>query len=203
MLRLSDKPTDEEYAQTIRVVEDQTKRMTKLVKDLFAMTALEGYEISDTVRLDLLMGQIVDEYKGLSPDIHWQISMSPCTVTANEVMIKHALSNLVQNAIKYNTADGSIAVSVRNDETACVVEVADTGIGISEEAAQHIFEPFYREDKSRSRKIGGAGLGLAIAYDIITDHGGTITYHPNHTQGSVFVVKLQKHSLSQSCCAAD
>ena len=118
-------------------------------------------------------------------------------------MIKHALSNLVQNAIKYNTADGTIAVSVRNDETACIVEVADTGIGISEEAAQHIFEPFYREDKSRSRKIGGAGLGLAIAYDIITDHGGTITYHPNQTQGSVFVVKLQKHSLSQSCCAAD
>ena len=203
VLGLSDRPTDEEYAQTISVVEDQTDRMTKLVKDLFAMTALEGYEISDTVRLDLLMGQIVDECKALAPDIHWQISLSPCTVTANEVMIKHALSNLVQNAIKYNTADGSIAVSVQNEETACIVEVADTGIGISEEAAQHIFEPFYREDKSRSRKIGGAGLGLAIAYDIITDHGGTITYHPNHTQGSVFVVKLQKHSLSQSCCAAD
>ena len=177
--------------------------MTKLVKDLFAMTALEGYEISETVHLDLLMGEIVDEYKGLSPYIHWQISMSPCTVTANAVMIKHALSNLVQNAIKYNTADGTIAVSVRNEETACIVEVADAGIGISEEAAQHIFEPFYREHKSRSRKIGGAGLGLAIAYDIITDHGGTITYHPNQTQGSVFVVKLQKHSLSQSCCAAD
>jgi signal transduction histidine kinase len=203
VLRLSDRPTDEEYAQTISVVEDQTKRMTKLVKDLFAMTALEGYEISETVHLDLLMGEIVDEYKGLSPYIHWQISMSPCTVTANAVMIKHALSNLVQNAIKYNTADGTIAVSVRNEETACIVEVADTGIGISEEAAQHIFEPFYREDKSRSRKIGGAGLGLAIAYDIITDHGGTITYHPNQTQGSVFVVRMQKHSLSQSCCAAD
>ena len=102
--------------------------------------------------------------------------------------MKHALSNLIQNAIRYNLENGSIQISITNQAQRCIVTVADTGIGISPQAAEHIFEPFYREDKSRSRKNGGAGLGLSITRNIITKHNGIILYQPNHPRGSVFVV---------------
>jgi len=77
-------------------------------------------------------------------------------------MFKHAISNLLQNAIKFNTVNGQVEIDVKTTENDCVIRVLDTGIGISPEAADHIFEAFYREDKSRSRKIGGAGLGSPL-----------------------------------------
>lgn len=125
--------------------------------------------------------------------MQFQLSHSneiPCFIKANAVMLRHAFSNILQNAIKYNIENGSIDVYVNSKDNICKIVVADTGIGISEMAAAHIFEPFYREDKSRSRKIGGAGLGLSIVKNIVEEHGGTVFYRPNYPNGSIFTVEL-------------
>lgn len=192
VLALSESPTDEEYFETVSVVKNQVARMSKLIDDLFAMYSSSGYEMKEIVDVERLIWEIVIEQQPLAEEREITISRQSvaCDARANSVMLKHALSNLVQNAVKYNVPKGTIDITVQTKENHCVIAVTDTGIGISEAAAEHIFEPFYREDKSRSRKMGGAGLGLSIAKRIISEHGGTLVYAPNEPKGSVFTVTL-------------
>ncbi|MCI8327312.1 MAG: ATP-binding protein [Lachnospiraceae bacterium] len=103
-------------------------------------------------------------------------------------MFKHAISNILQNAIKYNYAYGKIDIIIENKDNNCVISV----IGIASNAAEHIFEAFYREDKSRSRKIGGEGLGLSIVKSIIEQHGENVIYQPNNPKGSIFIVSVPR-----------
>lgn len=192
VLNLSDSPTEEEYAETFVIIKRQTDRMKQLVDDLFSMCTMDDYEINDTVSIEKLMTEIADEQKPFMEEkgIQTTIEATDCFVKANSVMLRHALSNLIQNAIRYNVENGSIQISIATQPEHCIITVADTGIGISPKAAEHIFEPFYREDKSRSRKSGGAGLGLSITKNIITQHNGTLIYQPNQPRGSMFVVAL-------------
>ncbi|MFQ7058446.1 MAG: sensor histidine kinase, partial [Turicibacter sanguinis] len=120
------------------------------------------------------------------------VEYEPCdiTMTSNQIMLTHAFSNLIQNAIKYNHDKGSIAIRTSVEEQSLIVEVIDTGIGIPKEQSEHIFNAFYCVDPSRSRKFGGAGLGLAITKDVIERHQGTIEYLPNSDGGSIFKVIL-------------
>ena len=194
VLRLSENPTGEEYEETIEAVSKQITRMTRLVDDLFAVCSLNGYEITQKVPLLSLMQEIAREQTSLAAEKSVGITVSgeEEEVMANSVMLRHALSNLVQNAIKYNAPGGHISVQVQNRDALYIVTVSDTGIGISPQAAERIFEPFYREDKSRSRKMGGAGLGLSIARNIIRQHGGWVDYSPNQPKGSVFTVTLPR-----------
>lgn len=192
VLHLSDSPSIEEYEETLNVVKKQIERMTKLIDDLFSMYALEGYEIKENVQVDRMIEEVVSDQQASAEKKKLIVEMqcTQSTVKANEVMLKHALLNIIQNAIKYNTENGKLTIAVTEKDGYCVISVSDTGIGISPEAAEHIFEPFYREDKSRSRKIGGAGLGLSITKNIIEQHGGAVEYQPNTPRGSIFILKI-------------
>lgn len=192
VLYLSEAPSKEELAETMEVVKKQINRMIKLVDDLFAMYELREYDFSEIILVDKVIDEIVSEMtEDISEkNIHIQVSRQHCMIQGNSVMFKQAISNLLQNAIKFNYVNGQVDISVENKGDDCVIRVMDAGSGISPEAADHIFEPFYREDKSRSRKIGGAGLGLSIVKRIIEQHGGTIQYQPNCPRGSIFTVSL-------------
>lgn len=194
VLYMSNDPSKEELAETMQVVENQTNRMIQLVDDLFAMYELREYDLSEVILVDKVIDEVVSEQKGNleQKQLHIRVSNQKCRIQGNREMFKHAISNLLQNAIKFNTVNGQVEIAVKTTENDCVISVLDTGIGISPEAAEHIFEAFYREDKSRSRKIGGAGLGLSIVKTIVEQHGGTVQYQPNDPKGSVFIISVPR-----------
>ena len=166
----------DDYQNFVEVAKKQTERMINLVDHLFILSAQQDLEDLKTAI----------ESKNLT------VEYEPCdiTMTSNQIMLTHAFSNLIQNAIKYNHDKGSIAIRTSVEEQSLIVEVIDTGIGIPKEQSEHIFNAFYCVDPSRSRKFGGAGLGLAITKDVIERHQGTIEYLPNSDGGSIFKVIL-------------
>ncbi len=194
VLYMSDDPSKEELAETMQVVENQTSRMIKLVDDLFAMYELREYDLSEVILVNEVIDEVIAEQAGNleQKQIHIRVFNQECRIQGNREMFKHAISNLLQNAVKFNDMNGQVEISVKNTEGDCVIRVLDTGIGISPEATEHIFEVFYREDKSRSRKIGGAGLGLSIVKNIVEQHGGTVQYQPNVPKGSVFTISVPR-----------
>ena len=117
-------------------------------------------------------------------------SFRPVTAEVDEVKLSLAISNLVENAIKYNKEDGWVHVSLNADHKYFYVKVADSGIGIPEESIEHIFERFYRVDKSHSREIGGTGLGLAIARNAIVMHRGAVKVYSEEGTGTTFTVRV-------------
>lgn len=193
---LDEAPSEEDVKDILGVVKKQTDRMVMLVNDLMKLSATDDCEKKDIVSVDKLLTEIADE---MLPDmikdmikksIELNIDTVPCNIKGNAVMIKHAISNLWSNAIKYNIDHGQISVSTYREGRQCIISIADTGIGIEEDKSKYIFEPFYRVDKSRSRESGGSGLGLAIAKEIIIHHEGTIIYEKNQPQGSRFTITL-------------
>lgn len=194
VLYMSNDPSKEELAETMQVVENQTNRMIKLVDDLFAMYELREYDLSEVIFVDKVIDEVVSEQTGNleQKQLRIRVSTQKCRIQGNREMFKHAIFNLLQNAIKFNTVNGQVEIDVKTTENDCVIRVLDTGIGISPEAADHIFEAFYREDKSRSRKIGGAGLGLSIVKTIVEQHGGTVQYQPNDPKGSIFIISVPR-----------
>lgn len=196
VLYMSGEPTKEELEETMAVVDKQINRMIKLVDDLFAMYELRGYDLNDVIYVDRMINEIVSEQKEnlMKKNISIHVSNKQCMIKGNLIMFKHAVSNLLQNAIKFNYDYGKVDIIVEDNSNDCVIKVIDEGIGINSNAAEHIFEAFYREDKSRSRKIGGAGLGLSIVKSIVEQHGGNIAYQPNNPKGSVFIVSIPKLS---------
>lgn len=117
-------------------------------------------------------------------------SLSGIKLTGNRTMFYRAMSNLVENAAKYNRENGSIFISASQQQEDVIIKIEDTGIGIPKEECERIFEPFYRVDQSRSRSIGGAGLGLALMKDIVEKHRGTIQVCSRAGQGSEFILYL-------------
>ena len=112
-------------------------------------------------------------------------------MTGSRTMLYRALFNLAENAVKYNRAGGSITLSAKREDDAVEVRVTDTGIGIPEVELPHIFEPFYRVDRSRSRAVGGSGLGLSLVQDIVEKHGGGIRVESAPGEGTVFILRFQ------------
>lgn len=192
VLNLTESPTEDDYKETIEVVKKQTERMTRLVNDLFTMCALNEYETEESIYIDSLISESISEYTETAKqkNIGIEVSTQSCTLKGNTVMLKHAVSNLIQNAIRYNVENGIIKITGKVNDSNYEITVSDNGIGISPEAAEHIFEAFFREDKSRSRKNGGAGLGLSLARNIAEQHGGSICYYPNEPIGSVFIMSI-------------
>lgn len=137
-----------------------------------------------------MIEEVVNEQKRFANDKGIQVTSEiiDCNIKGNYEMLKHAVSNLIQNAIKYNTENGKVHIETKNINNELTISVSDTGIGIFPDAQAHIFEPFYRENKQRTKKVGGAGLGLAIVKSIVEQHNGTIQYHPNEPKGSVFII---------------
>lgn len=192
VLYLDENPTTEDCLESLEVVKKQTNRMIALVDALLAMSTASFCEIENHVDVDAMLEEITTEFEPQMREKYIQLSMDveACSIRANYVMLKHALSNIIDNAIKYNYQNGKIRIKVYQEEENCVIYISDTGMGISEEHARYIFEPFYRVDKSRSRAIGGSGLGLAIAYNIILKHQGTIEYSAAEPKGSIFKMSL-------------
>ncbi|MDL2318815.1 HAMP domain-containing protein [Eubacteriales bacterium OttesenSCG-928-A19] len=195
VLEMDEQPTVAEYQNLAAVTKTQTNRMIHLVDDLFSISMGEAYDFTDELDLPKLLETLVEERQHAIDAKQIQISVhAQCRhqLLCNRAMVRHAVSNLLDNAVKYNVDGGSIDITALETDKGFVITIADTGIGIPEEHQPHVFEPFYRVDKSRSRKMGGAGLGLSIAHDMVERHGGRISLWSNEPKGMVFTVELPK-----------
>jgi signal transduction histidine kinase len=186
-----------EYQQLFTMIKEQTARLSQLVGTLLDMTNLKSVPRTDQVSLEELVDEVfcdldpVAEKAGIS--IHFDDSSSQDShtdVTGSYVLLYRAVYNLVENAIKYNRPNGSVTVSVKEKNSQVMILVKDTGIGISPENQKKIFDPFFRVDKSRSRAMGGAGLGLALVDSIAREHGGSVKVLESNEKGSIIALML-------------
>ena len=186
-----------EYRQLFTMIKEQTARLSQLVGTLLDMTNLKSVPRTDQVSLEELVDEVfcdldpIAEKAGIS--IHFNDSSNQdlhTDVTGSYVLLYRAVYNLVGNAIKYNRPHGSVSVSVKQENGQAMVLVTDTGIGISPENQKKIFDPFFRVDKSRSRAMGGAGLGLALVDSIAKEHRGTVKVLESSSAGSTIVLML-------------
>lgn len=186
-----------EYQQLFTMIREQTTRLSQLVGTLLDMTNLKSVPRTDQVTLEELVDEVfcdldpVAEKAGIS--IHFNDSAnqdSHTDVTGSYVLLYRAVYNLVENAIKYNRPNGSVTVSVKEKNSQVMILVKDTGIGISPENQKKIFDPFFRVDKSRSRAMGGAGLGLALVDSIAREHGGSVKVLESNEKGSIIALML-------------
>ena len=191
------KPEMIEYRQLFTMIKEQTARLSQLVGTLLDMTNLKSVPRTDQVSLEELVDEVfcdldpIAEKAGIS--IHFNDSSNQdlhSDVTGSYVLLYRAVYNLVENAIKYNRPHGSVSVSVKQENGQAMVLVTDTGIGISPENQKKIFDPFFRVDKSRSRAMGGAGLGLALVDSIAKEHRGTVKVLESSSVGSTIVLML-------------
>ena len=201
-----------EYRQLFTMIKEQTARLSQLVGTLLDMTNLKSVPRTDHVSLEELVDEVfcdldpVAEKAGIS--IHFDDSSSQDwhtdvhtpdasalnnnirNITGSYVLLYRAVYNLVENAIKYNRPNGSVTVSVKEKNGQAMILVKDTGIGISPENQKKIFDPFFRVDKSRSRAMGGAGLGLALVDSIAREHGGSVKVLESNEKGSIIALML-------------
>lgn len=191
-----------EYQQLFTMIKEQTARLSQLVGTLLDMTNLKSVPRTDQVTLEELVDEVfcdldpVAEKAGIS--IHFDDSSSQDShtdVTGSYVLLYRAVYNLVENSIKYNRPNGSVTVSVKEKNSQVMILVKDTGIGISPENQKKIFDPFFRVDKSRSRAMGGAGLGLALVDSIAKEHGGSVKVLESNEKGSIIALMLPVSSL--------
>lgn len=193
VLDMEEKASADQIKRVLSIVRTNTERMIRLVDSLFQLTAEKKSEMCEEVLPEEMFAEILEE---LSPQLdakHLSVSLSGLSgikLIGNRVMLYRAMSNLIENAAKYNRENGSISISASRQEENIIIKISDTGIGIPEEECERIFEPFYRVDQSRSRSVGGAGLGLALVKDIVEKHGGRIRVNSRAGQGSEFILYL-------------
>lgn len=201
-----------EYQQLFTMIKEQTARLSQLVGTLLDMTNLKSVPRTDQVALEELVDEVfcdldpVAEKAGISihfddnssqdwhTDVHTPdasaLNNNIRNITGSYVLLYRAVYNLVENAIKYNRPNGSVTVSVKEKNGQAMILVKDTGIGISPENQKKIFDPFFRVDKSRSRAMGGAGLGLALVDSIAREHGGSVKVLESNEKGSIIALML-------------
>ena len=206
-----------EYQQLFTMIKEQTARLSQLVGTLLDMTNLKSVPRTDQVSLEELVDEVfcdldpVAEKAGISihfddnssqdwhTDVHTPdasaLNNNIRNITGSYVLLYRAVYNLVENAIKYNRPNGSVTVSVKEKNGQAMILVKDTGIGISPENQKKIFDPFFRVDKSRSRAMGGAGLGLALVDSIAREHGGSVKVLESNEKGSIIALMLPVSSL--------
>jgi len=181
---------------TIGSALEETQRLAKIVENLLAISRLEAGEARGQLeRLDVaeLARSTADQMRLLAEEKHIALDCDgtePVEVEADPVRLKQVVVNLLDNAIKYTPRGGTVSVSVRRRDNHAILQVADTGIGISPADVPHIFDRFYRADKARSRQMGGTGLGLSIVRSICLAHGGQVTVESAEGRGSVFNVEI-------------
>lgn len=184
-------PTNDACAQqTIRMMTEQNERLSKMVKTLLDMSELQTVARDDEIALDALVEEVLADLEPLAQEkaIHLAAQCDAVTMTGSDILLYRLVYNLVENAIKYNTPGGTVTVGAAQQDKHIRLTVADTGTGIPEELKERVFEPFFRLDKSRSRALGGVGLGLALVREIVNVHGGSITVKDNPDGGTTFEV---------------
>ena len=192
VLQKRDEPTAEEYAEAVRMASEQTGRLSHLVSALLEMTELQTVQRTDRISLAALVEEVVCDLTQVADgkDVTLIQEEGEATLTGSDPLLYRAVYNLVENAIKYNRPHGTVTVGARTENGAAILSVADTGIGISPEYWETIFEPFVRVDKARSRAMGGAGLGLALVRDIAEQHGGSVRVARSSGQGTEILLTL-------------
>ena len=181
---------DADTVQTIKMVTEQNDRLSKMVKTLLDMSELQTVGRDETIMVDALVDEVLADLEPLAREKEVELTgnCEAITIVGSDILIYRLVYNLVENAIKYNHPGGQVTVSASRKEKHVCLSVADTGNGIPEELRERVFEPFFRVDKSRSRALGGVGLGLALVHEIVRVHDGSITVRSNPSGGTVFEV---------------
>ena len=161
-----------------------------MVKTLLDMSELQTVARDDEIALDALIEEVLADLEPLAQEktIHLTAQCDAVTITGSDILLYRLVYNLVENAIKYNTPGGTVTVGVAMQDKHIRLTVADIGTGIPEELKERVFEPFFRLDKSRSRALGGVGLGLALVREIVNVHGGSISVKDHPDGGTTFEV---------------
>ena len=195
---LEDTEANERFVEKIL---QQSARLSQLVSDLLDLSQLESGEVKLELRScdinqfrEIVSALFEPVFEEADLRFEWSVPSYLPTVFADKRLIGQVLANLIENAIKYTPAGGTIAISAEASDSEVIVHVKDTGIGIPAEAHPRIFERFYRVDKGRSREMGGTGLGLAIAKHILLQHGGRIWVDSRPGEGSMFHFALPLQS---------
>lgn len=189
VLHLEKNPAVSEYEETLATTERNVKRLMEVVDDLLNLYEQEGL-VTAPIDLQDMLASVLRELRQVLEDKHIETELS-CklkSVYGNQVLLYRACFNLVENAVKYNKDGGRISVKTEREAGVGRIIVSDTGHGIPTEELQHIFEPFYRVNKSRSRKTGGAGLGLSIVKAVVEKHGWEISVDSEVEKGSTFTI---------------
>lgn len=184
------------YKEFMTDIANEIERENKIINDLLSLVKLDkkAADINiEAVDINALLELILKRLRPIARKREIEVvyeSVRPVTAEVDEVKLTLALSNLVENAIKYNKEQGWVKVTLDADHQFFTVEVSDSGIGIPQESTEHIFERFYRVDKSHSREIGGTGLGLAITRSAILMHRGSVKVESEEGVGTTFTVKI-------------
>ena len=188
---------DEDTLQTIRMITEQNDKLSRMVKALLDMSELQTLGRDDRIIMDAIVEEALADLEPLAQKNKIKLSgkCGDATMTGSDILIYRLVYNLVENAIKYNHAGGLVTVTVYQKEKRIYLSVEDTGSGIPEELRERVFDPFFRVDKSRSRELGGVGLGLALVREIVRVHDGSITIRSNPAGGTVFEVVFAQRSI--------
>ena len=183
---------DADTVQMIKMVTEQNDRLNKMVKTLLDMSELQTVGRDDEIILDALVDEVLEDLEPLAEGKNIRLigKCKDITMVGSDILIYRLVYNLVENAIKYNHSGGQVIVTADRKENHVYLSVEDTGAGIPEELKERVFEPFFRVDKSRSRELGGVGLGLALVREIVRVHDGSITVKSNPSGGTIFEVVL-------------
>lgn len=183
---------DADTVQMIKMVTEQNDRLNKMVKTLLDMSELQTVGRDDEIILDALVDEVLEDLEPLAETKNIRLigKCKDITMVGSDILIYRLVYNLVENAIKYNHSGGQVTVTADRKEKHVYLSVEDTGAGIPEELKERVFEPFFRVDKSRSRELGGVGLGLALVREIVRVHDGSITVKSNPSGGTIFEVVL-------------
>lgn len=187
--------TDDEYRELISNQKKQLIRISEIIQTLLEITNTDSIQEKEHFLVSDMIENILLDFSHIIAQRNIQLSLDLQNVEiyGNVDLLYRVFYNLIQNSIRYNTDRGSICILAKQNQHHTIVQICDTGIGITKENKQRIFEPFFRVDKSRSRLMGGAGLGLSIVNNIIEKHHGTITVCDNQPQGTCFTVELPLH----------
>ena len=181
---------DADTLQMIKMVTEQNDRLSKMVKTLLDMSELQTVGRDDKIIVDALVDEVLEDLEPLAQEKNIQLigNCRKITMVGSDILIYRLVYNLVENAVKYNHIGGQVTVTAYRKEKYICLSVEDTGNGIPEELRERVFEPFFRVDKSRSRELGGVGLGLALVHEIVRVHEGSITVKSNPSGGTIFDV---------------
>lgn len=183
---------DEAAVETIKMMTEQNERLGKMVKTLLDMSELQTVARDEVIALDALIEEVLTDLESLAArkNIRLVRECESVTMTGSDILIYRLVYNLVENAIKYNIDGGQVTVTCKEWNKHIHIMVSDTGKGIPEELRSRIFEPFFRVDKSRSRELGGIGLGLALVNEIVRVHEGSIEIKGNRAGGTDFEIEF-------------
>ena len=189
--------SDADTVQMIKMLTEQNDRLGKMVKTLLDMSELQTVGRDEKIILNDLVDEVLEDLEPLAQEKNIKLigKYKNITMIGSDILIYRLVYNLVENAIKYNHADGQVTVNAYKKQKHIYLSVADTGSGIPKELRERVFEPFFRVDKSRSRELGGVGLGLALVREIVRVHDGTISINSNPAGGTIFEVIFDQKSM--------